>query len=140
MPERRPAGRRARWSAAFVVAPTAAAVFAATTAWSAAHDPTPAAPGSGSAGSDVTAQQNTLDDQAARVTALQAQLAQLRAEAASLGSTTGKPVKPAPGSAGGGTARASTGGSTRGSTGTRASGTTRTTTPAPAVHAVTGGS
>ena len=140
MTERTPRrGRRARWSAAFVVAPTAAAVFAATTAWSAAHDPTPAAPStgsgtsSGSGGSDVIALQQTLDDQAARVTALQAQLARLRAEAASLGRGVGTPGKP--GSAGGGAV------STGGSTGIRASGTTpRTTTRAPAVHAVTGGS
>lgn len=129
MAERTPIkGRRARWSAAFVVAPTAAAVFAAATAWSAAHDPTSATPssgsGSGSGGSDVTALQRTLDDQAARVTALQAQLARLRAEAASLGHAIGTPVIPGP----------------AGSTVTGASGTTRTTTRAPAVHAVTGGS
>jgi hypothetical protein len=133
MTERTPLrGRRARWSAAFVVAPTAAAVFAATTAWSAAHDPTPASPSSGnssgtssgSGGSDVIALQQTLDDQAARVTALQAQLARLRAEAASLGHAVGTPVNPPP----------------AGSTVTRASGTTRTTTRPPAVHAVTGGS
>jgi hypothetical protein len=121
MTERTPLrGRRARWSAAFVVAPTAAAVFAATTAWSAAHDPTPASASSGSSsgggGSDVTSLQQTLDDQAARVAALQAQLAQLRAEAASLGHAIGTPVNPLP------------------------AGATRTTTRPPAVHAVTGGS
>jgi hypothetical protein len=132
MTERAPSrGRRARWSAAFVVAPTAAAVFAATTAWSATHDPTPVAPTSGG-GSAVAALQQTLDDQAARVTALQAQLARLRAEAASLGLGTGQPAAPAAGGR-------STG-STGGSPGTRASGTTRTVTRPPAVHAVTGGS
>jgi len=34
-----PRGRRARWTAAAVLAPVAAAVFAGTTAWANAHDP-----------------------------------------------------------------------------------------------------
>jgi hypothetical protein len=135
MTERGPlaAGRRGRWYATLAVAPTAAALFAATTAWSATHDPTPPAPtATPTNGADVAAMQRTLDDETARVSALQTQVSQLRTLAAALGKGSAPATTKAPAAA-----RSNSGG-----TPARASGgtTTRTAPRPPVVHAVTGGS
>jgi hypothetical protein len=129
-------GRRARWTAAAVLGPVVAAVFAGATAWTAVHPQvsstasatTPTTlTGPAAAAGDV---QQTLDDDVARVAALERLVAALRAQAAAL----------APGAAEAGSApRAATPGLPPSAT-ARAVPAPRTAARPPAVHAVTGAS
>jgi hypothetical protein len=138
-------GRRARWTAAAVLGPVAAAVFAGATAWTAGHPqvsstasaiaPTPVT-GPAAAAGDVQPGdvQQTLDDDVARVAALQSLVATLRAQAAALA-----PRAAQAGSAAGSAARAATPGLPPSAT-ARAVPAPRTAARPPAVHAVTGAS
>lgn len=136
-----PCARRGRWSATLAVAPAAAAVFAAATTWSITHDPSaaPAVPASnGSSTADQTAAlQQTLDTQTEQVSALQAQVSQLRAEAAALGQGGGSaPAAKSAAAAGPAPATAPR----PAASSTRTAPRTTARAKAPAVHAVTGGS
>ena len=152
-------GRRARWTAAATLSPLAAALFAGTTAWATSHSPTitaastatesNAAQGADPASSDAVSSelQQTLDDETARVSALEKKVAELRAQTAALkAGTTGraatgtKTAKGSPARSGTSQARTTTR-STTPTTPRRTTTTTRTTTTkAPAVHTTTGGS
>ncbi|HET9655689.1 MAG TPA: hypothetical protein VFP72_10070 [Kineosporiaceae bacterium] len=142
-----PSARRGRWSATLAVAPAAAAVFAATTTWSVTHDPsaTPAVPASNasSTADQTAALQQTLDTQTEQVSALQAQVSQLRAETAALGQGGGS--APAANSVSaakpGAAARPAAAAAPRSAaSSTRTAPRTTVRAKAPAVHAVTGGS
>ena len=78
--------RTAGWTAAAVLGPVAAAVFAGTTAWSAAHVPAPTSTDAPSIAGPVAAgddPQQVIDD-TARIADLEHIVASLRAQAASL--------------------------------------------------------
>ena len=78
--------RTAGWTAAAVLGPVAAAVFAGTTAWSAAHVPAPTSTDAPSLAGPVAAggdPQQLIDD-TARIADLEHVVASLRAQAASL--------------------------------------------------------
>jgi len=81
--------RTAGWTAAAVLGPVAAAVFAGTTAWSAAHVPAPPTTDATSIAGPVAAggdPQQIIDD-TARIADLERVVASLRAQAASLAPT-----------------------------------------------------
>ena len=126
--------RTTRWAAALVLGPAAAALFTATTAWATSHTPpsTPNAVTSTTGPADPMADiQQILDDDTARVAALEQLVASLRAQAAAIGATsppTGRQVAagaatvaPAPAVA-------------------RPPAAVRRTSRPPAVHAMTGAS
>ena len=82
--------RTAGWTAAAVLGPVAAAVFAGTTAWSAAHVPAPPTTDATSIAGPVAAggdPQQIIDD-TARIADLEHVVASLRAQAASLAPST----------------------------------------------------
>jgi hypothetical protein len=140
-------GRQARWSIAAALAPAAAAVFAATTAWSTGHPPVKATGATtDTAAADAVAAdlQGSLDEETARVAALQARVDALRKQASGIGRGSGSGSSSAAGpvSSAGSSARTRT--STASGVRSRSTGSapsrTRKTSRAPAVHAVTGGS
>lgn len=80
--------RTARWAAALALGPVAAALFTATTAWATSHPPasTPNAVTATSGPADPMADiQQTLDDDTARLAALEQLVVSLRAQAAAIG-------------------------------------------------------
>jgi len=127
--------RTAGWTAAAVLGPVAAAVFAGTSAWSAGHVPAPPSADAPSIAGPVAAggdPQQVLDD-TARIADLEQVVASLRAEAASLAPK----AAGARAGAGAGPTKAAAAPSVRA---TRPPSVSRPAARPPAVHAVTGAS